>query len=908
MWKYVFAVTLLMLLWGLVGISGAPMWSGAFGTLCVAVGVGAWMIVRATQARQAAGLLAQTLGATAALADRPQHALAAALATWSNELPAAQGGSALAALPWYWVLGPSAAGKSALVRGASLHLSAATQHAPVAGPTTLAAVRFWLSREAVLVESEGAPHTENDLLGWHSLLDSLRQHRRDRPLNGVLLTIPATFLQSATIAAVRLLAVRLRQDMDTALRRLHTAPPVYIVISQCDGIAGFAETFHSLTPRLRDAVWGTTLAWPTPPAQIKDAVTGHWEELMASLRQRSLERLAEGRSQLERDRIFAFPAQFSHLRQNFLSLVGEMTAPDATRRAPSLRGFFCTAAAPTVSPATAAAGTTSAHHAPSFFVVDLFRRRLAADRSLWLQHTRAFRPRQQPRRWQVAACLAALAVVALPTWAYRTNRAMVLASRDVILEVANERGANRNKLVPPASLERLRQSMHDLTQYAASAPPLARHMGMYQGDLLLAEVRRFYLKMLQDELVGPILIHDVQQMHNFAQRYGHTGAPPSGAEYKLFFDKLKTHLLLTVPRSPYEMAMGEAERAWLIDTLVSRWSRALSTSPDPAVQAQMGQHVAFYLEHLRAHPELCPGRDPAAVSLTRGVLSRLPPVDARLEAIIADAEDYGLGLPQLMGDIATPVRSDVRIRGGFTRRGWENLVRARLNAAPSNQDAWVLGRAATVALSNSRLTMADVKARYWARYAEAWRGFLLSLQVSPPRDAAEALAMVRDLTTASPPPYQRIVQGVGYNTRVIPGVTNGAADKAAVLMEARAPATAGTPQPSPDGASPSDNTLADFIRFGAPSGPGGPGGTGLALAPIDLYQEQLMTLRGALEAYMQDPSGDQALWNELQQATRSIRSLLDASEHRPDRLLQGLLWAPIELITQSIAPGEAASG
>ena len=846
MWKFAFALALLVFVWTLVGIFGAPLTVGALGSLCVGVGVASWRILVQARAQRAAIGLSHALRASAGLA---KNALEAALDAWQAAQPRRRGATALAQLPWYWLIGPAAAGKSTLLRSAGLNLSSHTRHQPVQGPPNAA---LWFADEAVVIESG----LQAPLTPWLPLLEGLRLHRPRRPLQGVLVGVSATLLLSGDIAAVRQLAHRLRATLDSILHRLGTQPPLYIVVTQCDHIAGFTETFATLAPRERSQPWGALLPWPTAPGQVREACVAHWDDLVASLRMRALSRLAEVRDQRARERIFQFGARFAALRPTLMTLIGELSTPDAARRAPPVRGFLCTAS-----------------HPSAFFADDLFRRTLAADTRL-----RPLMVHGAPRQsvspaFAVATALVCMAIGMLPLWSYYDSRASLLAARDVMQEVAIERASNRNKLIPVVSLERLRLALHALRQASASAPPLAVWTGMQQDDALIPQMHAFYVKMLKDELIAPIAIHDVQQMHNFYQRYEHTWLPPTPADYKLYFDKLKTHLLLTGVCNGRDAASDETSHQWLVSSLVGRWGRALGNANDPAWQAQMGQHIAYYLEYSREHAPSCMNRDEYIVNMTRSVLNRLPWADAWVESIIADADTYAVGLPQVMGDIRTPLHTDVRVRGGFTRRGWENSVRARLDGDLTNPDAWVLGRAAVTAWAQQQVTPEQVRQRYWDSYADAWRVFLLSLRLQTPRDTAQALTLVRDLTSADPPPLRRVMQAVAYNIRIMPD---------------------GDAKPAP---------LDDFVHFVTPlrTNP-----IGMSVAPIDLYQEQLITLRVALESYVQNPDAEEQVWLALLQATDGVRALLRANDDDDDdddekpRFMQGLLASPVEMITESL--------
>ncbi|HET6346761.1 MAG TPA: ImcF-related family protein, partial [Myxococcota bacterium] len=487
------------------------------------------------------------------------------------------------------------------------------------------------------------------------------------------------------------------------------------------------------------------------------------------------------------------------------------------------------------------------------------------------------------RRWrdQAMALGTAMAMLALwtaPVLAYRDNRALLVETRDVLQRVAGERAQNASKLVTPASLSTLRAHLAHLRAEAARAPALATEVGLAQAQRLAVRVEAYYRKLLQDELIAPIVRHDAQTLRSFGQRYQLLPGPPAGPEYKELFDRLEAYLLLTHGEALGADPTG-SRHAWLLDHLRRRWSLALGGTASEQSEA-MTPHLEAYLAGADADPNRLEPRDSALVTAAQAVLARMPADEALLEHVVGDAEAESLSLRQLvaMGDGMLPWASEARVRGGYTRRGYETVVAARLAAWPVGLEAWVLGDPGGAALVEAaRRTSADaIGARYWRRYAAQWRAFLLSVRAVAPRDALEALALVQSLSLTDPPTYRRFLQAVADNTRVAPPLESVAA------LPGRSPA--------PQDASADEPAAEDVLAL-----------------PLDLYQQQLGLLRLALEAYIKSTQADEAVRAQLQAAHGTVQALWQGLRGEADRqLVQNVLGGPLEVISEALVTWDEA--
>lgn len=101
-------------------------------------------------------------------------------------------------LPWYLLIGPQGSGKTSLLDFSGLEFPINKIDRKLTRDTRGTSHCDWyFADHGVLIDTAGRYMTQADTVdthAWNTLLDLLRKGRRDRPLNGVLVTIPAHIL------------------------------------------------------------------------------------------------------------------------------------------------------------------------------------------------------------------------------------------------------------------------------------------------------------------------------------------------------------------------------------------------------------------------------------------------------------------------------------------------------------------------------------------------------------------------------------------------------------------------------------------------------------------------------------------------------------------------------------------
>jgi type VI secretion system protein ImpL len=227
-------------------------------------------------------------------------------------------------LPWLLTLGQTAAGKTTLLGSTEINLPYGAPEEGIRNSSDVC--RWWLFDRAVVLDVTGdlvlrLDGASSDQPAWMGLLKTLRRYRGRRPLDGALLTIPAAELlgfeqaDSRTRGELARRAELLRTRLDQAQRVLEIRFPVYVLVTQCDLLPGFADLLATLDRgRLRQM-----FGWSNPnPPEVRYS-PGWVDDAFASMAE-ALDRqqmlvLREGRPLAEPQSFLAFPAAVGSLQE-----------------------------------------------------------------------------------------------------------------------------------------------------------------------------------------------------------------------------------------------------------------------------------------------------------------------------------------------------------------------------------------------------------------------------------------------------------------------------------------------------------------------------------------------------------------------------------------------------------------
>jgi len=941
-------VVFLALLWAVVLVLKLPLWIAIAVTAALALLWAALLVWRRVRARRAAGEIEKALEAQAhaqagsvrpdqlAEAEAMREEFQKAIHALKSSKLARGGRDALAVLPWYVIVGPPGAGKSTALRASGLRFPYQSKRGSVRGVGGTRNCDWWLTNEAVLLDTAGRYTTEEDDRDeWFGFLDMLKKARPRRPLNGLLVAVSVAEVGGETEEGASELGRRVRERVDEVMSRLSVVLPVYVLFTKCDLLPGFVETFADLRKTERGQIWGFTV--PAAEGGERRALFDeHLDELVGALEERAMRRLAEERQLAARERIYGFPQQLEAVRPQLAAFVESLFAENVYQDAPIMRGAYFTSGTQegrtidrVMASMAEAFGVRPQVSAPepvldakSYFLRDVFSRVVFPDQDLAIRNARATR-RDAVRRWVAlgAAAAAAAAVLFFPLRAFLLGRELVASTGQIVDAVAGKLTGAERGAPPLGELEPLRERLALLVRYAEEGPPLSMRFGMYRGDALAPHVRRFYAASVRRLVLDPVFRQDVQDLDAFVRRLEASDATPTQGEHARYYDALKLHLLLTAPRGLGEPKVGDAERAWIAKRVADRWAGRWTAASGPAAAELIAANAELYGKLLADDAALALPRYEDLVKRVRRVLGRVRTTDLALERLAAEVEGkgYDLNLAAVLSGPVPSLRATARVRGAFTRRAFEEVLKARLDNPAGILEPWVLAgdveADARQAEESERL-----RSRYFEAYIEEWRRFLDSLSVEAGGGSQQALGMLQDLTRGEPPPYGRLMRAVGHNTRL--GGLAGELAKAGEGVVQKIRRTLGADgERAPDaqriasaervlGPRDVEKAFAGFVEFGF-----GPEATVVAAAgsappprsmALDVYQEQLAFVRDALQTAVEsaDPG---PLLSRIQTARTRVRALIDTQEVGWRPRLESLLWPPIEAASRTSAR-EAAAG
>jgi type VI secretion system protein ImpL len=253
-------------------------------------------------------------------------------------------------LPWYVFIGAPGSGKTTALLSSGLNF-AVEQGGAKARLKGIGGTRncdWWFTDEAIFLDTAGRFTTQDsdarsDSAAWKEFLTLLRQYRHRRPINGVILTISAkdlmTLSASGREAQVEAARLRLRE----LNRELQIQLPVYVMVTMCDMVAGFAEYFDDLAQDGRANVWGVTFPYEqTLSGESTQRFVPEFEALITRLNERLFSRLDEDRDVRRRTTLFAFPQQMAALRDPLAQFVSDVFESTRFDQQVLLRGVYFT--------------------------------------------------------------------------------------------------------------------------------------------------------------------------------------------------------------------------------------------------------------------------------------------------------------------------------------------------------------------------------------------------------------------------------------------------------------------------------------------------------------------------------------------------------------------------------------
>jgi type VI secretion system protein ImpL len=740
-------------------------------------------------------------------------------------------------LPWYLIIGAPGAGKTTALLNSGLQF-------PLAGELGRGSIKgvggtrncdWWFTDDAVLLDTAGRYTTHEadqvaDRRAWEGFLQMLAHARPRQPLNGAMVAVSITDLLVFDPIQRAQHAATLRARLDEIRAAIGIRLPVYLLLTKCDLLPGFLDSFLAFEKRARDQVWGTTFdLGASNKGRAVDQFGAAFGQLVERLHDDLVERMQAERDPQRRARIFALPRQFASLGEPLVELVhgvfGAATS-SALDGPPCLRGVYFTSGTQEGTPidrALSALGRElglESHILPpnqstgkSFFLAGLLRDVLFAEsgiagRSPGLQ------------RWRATAMTALLVavqcagIVLAATWATSYSRSSTeieqLASRAAAvrtrIEAADVRpGSDPRPLLPAlnALQDLLASTSPDASEGAATLAGFQQHERLK----LAAAAHQAYDRMLLDSLLVRIVQRCEEQMR-------------SRVDPNLQYEALKAYTMM------HEAAHFDA--ASLKAFVTYEWDSALEPPLTAEERTQLVRHLDALLDAGAAGAATT--ADSRLVESVRARLAGQPVsqrIATRLKAVLGvgsypEFAVASLGDPAKALFVGKDGHSAPRsVPGRYTLDAYRDGVLTTLPAVSSQlatEASWVLAAPPPpgTALADAAATghaLADALAAYLDDYERHWIGLLDDVRLRRAASDGEAIQQAQVLA-ARDGPLAALVRTVAQQTSLHKVSASSRLGDAAAplerLVEDRFASLRELTQPGVDGRRPLDWALADF--------------------------------------------------------------------------------------------------
>ncbi|NML18273.1 type VI secretion system membrane subunit TssM [Azohydromonas caseinilytica] len=720
---------------------------------------------------------------------RARFGAAGLLSGWAARL----NGRYLYELPWYLIIGAPGSGKTTALRNCGLNfpLAQAMGQDVLRGVGGTRNCDWWFTDRAVLIDTAGRFTTQdsdrdNDRTTWGGFLKLLKQARPRQPLNGVLVTVSVPDLLTRGAIDRAEYAAHVRQRVQELHEQLGLRLPIYLLVTKCDLMAGFAETFSHLGKAERAEPWGFTFDLAGKTQEHLQRFGPELDALQQRLGDGLIDRLQDERDAARRARVYGFPGQFAALRAPLQEFVDAAFSPSPYEVEPLLRGVYFVSGTQEGTPIDRVLAAVARSHrlehaipAPqagtgkSFFLSRLITEVVFAESGVAGTNL-AWERRRGLLMLGGYAALALVTTLALAAWisSYAGNRryldgvaARVDAVQRLVQGTPNRASAELQPIVPALEATRAlaRAGQDDEVPWLG--------FGLDQGRKMDSAAQAAYERMLVDALLPRLALRIEAQLR------GTSSAPEAD------YEALKAYLMLYDP-THYDAAALKRH----VEAL---WDADFGRSLDAERRAALSVHLEALLAQRMVVSPL--PRDDALVQQARLRLAAVPlpqRVYRRLrhqglgrefpEFTIARAAGANAALVFQRASGAPLTRG---VPGLFSydgyHRGFQKQV-AQVAEELAQEQGWVLGVEEAAGGAAARLTATpalvdEVRRLYLNDYASAWEGFIADIRLQPPGNLTQAIQLAR-LLSVPDNPLAPLLRAISRET------TLGAPDKAAGVI------------------------------------------------------------------------------------------------------------------------------
>jgi len=697
-----------------------------------------------------------------------------------SKIGKSQGVDVVYRLPWYVLIGSSAAGKSMALAQSNLDFPYTDPDRSMGkrGVEPTQGCDIWISNDALFLDAAGHFSNDKEKDGWLGLLDQIKRYRKDKPLDGVIVGVDLAQALRAGEDDLKEQARRLRSRLDEMIQKFGMVLPVYLVFNKSDLVEGFREFFSDLSEEERTQVWGCTLRREQyQNLQPHQEFEKEFQQLCDSLVARRLIRLTS-KSTEGKDKIYSFPVQMALAKNQLIEFITWLFQPNTFRERPIFRGFYFTSSiqqgvgvdpvldymnrkAGFLEPASASGETRDSN---SYFLKSLFTQVIFPDRVLSGSSST-----RQRRGLLVRIALFLGLGVFLPLLlffvirAYNNNERFLTA----IDKAAKTEPKGNKSLSDLEILKDLRIHLESFDSHLNSGSVGGFQWGMDIGDQVLEPARKIYALRLKQVLVNPAAQDLKIDLRNLAVSPG-MDIPKVMSITGMNYYLLMTYLMMSEPHRAEEKFLSVKACP-----LPKAWNQGIQAD----FSAEAEKQLAFYWHLLAVHQDsnFLISRsleDDQLVASKREFLLTFPVVENYYSRLRREGDAKGATMTlsrALDGKDLDLFSGGSEIPGSFTRNGWETSAKDGIpeKSAEYERNSWVLGRPALgvdATKPGKEAMQAKLSEMYFSDYNKQWWNFLIAAKLNSSSNRKDAIERLARLSRSQDSPMFRLLKSVSSNT------------------------------------------------------------------------------------------------------------------------------------------------
>ena len=697
-----------------------------------------------------------------------------------------RGSSALYALPWYMIIGPSAAGKSTLLRNSGLHFPYShSDDIDIKGFGGTRNCDWWFSDEAVILDTAGRYTTEeNGHDEWVAFLSLLKKYRRRMPINGIIVAISISDILTADEDVLEWHVKVIRERIEELISNLGFLFPIYIIFTKADLLKGFQSYFGDLSENERNQVWGTFITEFKQDDDAAGIIADKLDDLYKKLCELRLRKLAMQRKHEIKSEIYDFPSQFQAASEKLIEFISLLFKENPYQENPNFKGVYFTSGTQEGLPLQRVVGNLRQafgyvekenaeirKEEKSYFINRLLRDvvfKLSGNIGKNKKNTII-------TNWaKSAAILTGVSVVVISVLllsATFTNNTLLLNKGVSVVEemrdiVANDRASSAEKYV---ALANIYAHYVKVKEYTKDKPWYLR-LGVFRADEQLAPIEKLIISSMKENFLKPVALLLETSMRDYSQRWDKVDKEDEAAKLRQdYYDALKVYLMIGMPQRIV------AEEA--LPLLYASWKAVMAPSDNSLSRQKIDkippEHIkgmiSLYLRNIQLPSsnsrvaEVWHIND-SLVETARNIL-RTPP---NADLLYAQLRNKGKAILKhknirdlLKGRGSSFVASNYKLPVVFTRVGWENYVSREIKTVvnSASRGDWVLGTEKVILAQDSENTSSNegidvrlfnqleqqIRKLYFDEYVNTWFEFLAALRIkkfNSVSDAANKLLLI----------------------------------------------------------------------------------------------------------------------------------------------------------------------